>query len=156
MQPNVCTVVRNDIFRLNAAPAVKYGAFAWLQNEHTTSEESGLITYNFTFFHVDRLTEDRGNEVAVQSQAIETLENILRTLPDYGLFPSSYSFRCFNQRFSDECAGAFCNVALDAEKDTLCASAFDFVEAPGSFNLDFNEDFKVWTWKTEGREIIII
>lgn len=128
LQPTVSTIVRNDVFRLNAEPSVRYGAFAWLQNEHISSAGTSLITYNFTLFYVDRLTADKSNEVEVQSVGIETLENILRSLPDLGLFPGDYSFRTFNQRFADECAGVFCTVSLETVKDSLCAAAFEFLE----------------------------
>lgn len=128
MQPSVGTIVRGDVFRLNAAPDVRYGAFAWLQNEHSTQEGSGLITFNFTLFYVDRLTADRSNETEVQSVGIETIENVLATLPSLGLFPGSYTYRAFNQRFSDECAGVFCNVSLETTKEGLCAAAFEFLE----------------------------
>ena len=128
LQPTVGTIVRGDVFRLNGHPSVRYGAFAWLQNEHTTSEDSDLITYNFTFFYVDRLTEDQGNETEVQSVGIETLENIIAMLPSLGLYPSNYSFRAFNQRFADDCAGVFCNIQLEAIKDGICDAAFSFLE----------------------------
>lgn len=121
-QPNIRTIVRNDVFRLNAVPDVRYGVFAWLQNEHTTDADSQLITWNFTFFYVDRLTEDKGNEVQIQSVGIETLENILQSLADRGIYPDTYSFRTFNQRFADECAGVFCNVQLQTSKDNLCGT----------------------------------
>lgn len=156
LQPAVSSIVRNDVFRLNASPVAKYGVFAWLQNEHVSEAESGIVTYNFTFFYVDRLTADKHNELDIQSQGIETLENILRRLPDFGLYPSTYSFRTFNQRFADECAGVFCTVSLDAQKDGLCAEAYAFLENDGAFNLDFNEDAHVWEWKTEDRLIYII
>ena len=81
LQPNVGTVVRNDIFRLNASPGVRYGVFAWLQNEHSTNAETGIITYNFTFFYVDRLTARKDNELAIQSQGIETWASSLATTP---------------------------------------------------------------------------
>lgn len=125
LQPNVGTVVRNDVFRLNASPVVRYGVFAWLQNEHSTNAETGIITYNFTFFYVDRLTEDKGNEVQIQSVGIETLENILQSLADRGIYPDTYSFRTFNQRFADECAGVFCNVSLQTSKDGLCGTSWN-------------------------------
>lgn len=156
LQPNVGTVVRNDIFRLNASPVVRYGVFAWLQNEHSTNAETGIITYNFTFFYVDRLTARKDNELAIQSQGIETLENILQALPDLGLFPGDYSFRTFNQRFADECAGVFCNVSIEAAKDTLCAEAFAFIEDEGAYNLDYNEDYHVFEWKTQDRTVYVI
>jgi hypothetical protein len=135
---------------------VRYGVFAWLQNEHSTNAETGIITYNFTFFYVDRLTARKDNEVAIQSQGIETLENILQALPALGLFPGDYSFRTFNQRFADECAGVFCNVSIEAAKDTLCAEAFAFIENEGAYNLDYNEDYCVFVWHTGTRDIFLI
>lgn len=156
LQPNVGTVVRNDIFRLNSSPVVRYGAVAWLQNEHTTNADTGIITYNFTLFYVDRLTANHSNEIDIQSQGIETLENILASLPDLGLYPSDYSFRTFNQRFADECAGVFCNVSIEAAKDSICAEAFAFIENEGAYNLDYNEDYHVFEWKTQDRTVFII
>lgn len=155
LQPNVGSIVRNDVFRLNAWPEARYAVFAWLQNEHSSAAESGMITYDFTFFYVDRLTADRRNELEIQSHGIETLTNILDALPDLGLYPSEYSFRTFNQRFSDECAGVFCNVSLEARKDGLCAEAYDFIENPGSFDLVFDSEANVFRW-TDGEKSIII
>lgn len=126
VQAPVRTIVRNDVFRLNAFPSVNYGAFAWLQNEHRTSGDSDLVQWSFTFFYVDRLTADKGNEVQIQSTGIETLENILLALYDLGLFAGDYSFRTFNQRFSDDCAGVFTNVSFETTKDDLCGDAYTF------------------------------
>lgn len=156
LQPNIGTIVRQDVFRLNGSPVVQYGAFAWLQGEHTTSADTGLITYNFTLFYVDRLTADKGNEAAVQSVGIETLENILQSLADLGLYAGGYSFHPFTQRFADECAGVYCSVALEAAKDTLCDTAYEFLVNGADFNLSFNEDFKVWEWATDERTIYFI
>lgn len=126
-QPSVASIVRNDVFRLNALPGVQYGVFAWLQGEHRTDAQGDLLTFNFTLFHVDRLTFDKGNEIEVQSTAIETLENILRGIAAYGIMAGEYTFRTFNQRFSDDCAGAFCVVSLEVPKDGVCP--FDFPES---------------------------
>ena len=155
LQPGVRTIVRNDVFRLNACPDVDYSVFAWLQNEHTSEDGSQILTYNFTFFYVDRLTEDRANELEVQSQGIEVLENILRSLPDLGLYPAGYSFRTFNQRFSDECAGVFCTVSLDAAKDTLCATAYESLTGSQGYNPA--KTAEGWSWTTpSGKTIKII
>ncbi len=133
-QPNVGTIVRNDIFRLNSHPAVNYGVFAWLQGEHTTSADSSIIAFNFTFFYVDRLTADKANEVQIQSQGIETLENILRTLDGLGLYNAGIaSYRTFNQRFSDECAGVFVTVSLETVKDAICPETFDTTDTEINF-----------------------
>ena len=155
MQPNVRTIVRNDVFRLNALPDVRYGVVAWLQGEHATSADSQLMQYQFTLFYVDRLTEDKGNEVQIQSVGIETLENILRTLQDVGLFPAAdYYFRTFNQRFNDECAGAFCTVRLETTTNGLCAAYYDLVGDVSAFALE--KDGAGWKWVNNGQTTQII
>ena len=125
-QPVVNMIVRNDLFRLNAVPDAKYGVFAWLQDEHTANTDSSLISYSFTFFYVDRLTENKSNQMEVQSVGIETLDNIIRKLDDLGLVAeNNYSFRVFNQRFVDECAGVYCNVSLSVPIHSVCPDDFD-------------------------------
>ena len=123
-QQTMHAMVRDDVFRRNPLPDAKYGVFAWLQGEHRTDELADLFYYSFTFFYVDRLTFDKGNEVEIQSVGIETLENILTTLESAGLMAGEHTFRTFNQRFSDECAGVYCQLTLEVPKATLCEELF--------------------------------
>ena len=139
-QPSVNMIVQNDIFRLNAKSDARYGVFGWTQGQHSTSADSSMFTYSFTFFYVDRLKNDVSNQIEVQSVGIQTLDNILRELDDLGIYmSSSYSFQTFNQRFTDECAGVFCNVALQVPVDTMCSERF--VEFS---KKDFNDDFLIF------------
>lgn len=137
-QPTIKSIVRNDVYRLNALPDARYGVFAWLQGEHRTSLEADLLQYSFTFFYVDRLTFDKANEVEIQSVGVETLENILEVLETYGIVAKEHTFRTFNERFSDECAGTFCTVTLEVPKGTLCEEMFP------DFNSDYNNDFNIY------------
>lgn len=155
-QPPVNTVVRNDIFRLNASPVVKYSTFAWLQGEHRVQEDSDLIEWSFTFFYVDRLTENRDNEIQIQSTGIEILENVLRGLEEAGIFAGEHTFQTFNQRFADECAGVFCRVTLETPRDGICEQWWQTMDSLGDFNLDYNEDFHCWTWQDGDRTIYFI
>lgn len=134
-QPAVNMIVRNDVFRINAAPSVKYGVFAWLQREHRYNVGTDSMHYSFTLFYVDRLTEDGGNEIDIQSTGISTLTNIIKALGDYDIeTDEDYYFTAFNQRFLDVCAGVYCNVGLDVPASP-CAEGFpDF---GGSFSNDF-------------------
>lgn len=121
-QPSVGMIVQNDIFRLNAIPDAKYGVFAWTQGQHSSSVASNLISYQFTFYYVDRLNEDKSNQIEVQSVGIQTLDNIIRTLDEADIYiNATYSFRTFNQRFMDECAGAFVTVTMEVPVDFTCA-----------------------------------
>lgn len=139
-QPSVNMVVQNDIFRLNGKPDARYGVFGWTQGQHSSSADSSFFTYAFTLFYVDRLKADLSNQIEVQSVGIQTLDNILRRLDDLGIFiSSSYSFQTFNQRFVDECAGAFCNVTLQVPVSSMCSESFaDFLKT------DFSSDFMIY------------
>ena len=124
-QPSVNMIVQNDIFRLNSKSDAKYGVFGWTQGQHSTSTDSSMFTYSFTFIYVDRLKHDGSNQIEVQSVGIQTLDNILRKLDDLGIYISStYNFQTFNQRFVDECAGVFCNVSLQVPVSSMCSEDF--------------------------------
>ena len=136
MQPSVKMVVPNDIFRLNATPSAEYAVFGWTQGQHSIGADDSYVTYSFTFFYVDRLTEDKGNQLEIQSVGITVLDNIIRTIIQAGVeVAGSYTFTSFNQRFVDECAGVFCAISLRVPLDSLCEDTYF------DFNDDFNDDF---------------
>lgn len=139
-QPSVNMIVQNDIFRLNAKSDARYGVFGWTQGQHSSGVDSSIFNYQFTFFYIDRLTEDKSNQIEVQSVGIETLDNIIRDMDDRGLFiAANYTFTTFNQRFLDECAGVFCNVTISVPASSVCSEEFgDFLET------DFNDDFMIF------------
>lgn len=135
-QPSVNMIVRNDVFRLNACPDAKYGVFAWTQQQHTIGED--MNTFAFAFFYVDRLTEDKANELEVQSVGIQTLGNIIRTLGDAGIFTENdWNAQTFNQRFLDECAGVWATVRLQVPQDWTCPETWPDFNA-SEFSDDFN------------------
>lgn len=120
-QSEVNTIVDNDIFLLNEMADVDYGVFAYTQGEHTSSAERDSITYNFTFFFVGLLTDDRANMNELQSKAIEVLDNILYSLAAEGdMSIGDYSFQPFSRRFMDDCAGCWVDVAITTNKKYNC------------------------------------
>ena len=139
-QPSVNMIVQNDIFRLNAKSDARYGVFGWTQRVHSSSLDSNTVNYQFTFFYIDRLTEDKSNQIEIQSVGIETLDNIIREIDARGLFVNEgYTMQTFNQRFLDECAGVFCNLTISVPGTSLCSESFaDFLES------DFNDDFLIF------------
>lgn len=134
-QPDIRMIVRNDVFRINSAPSLQYGVFAWTQGQHTGSTQ-GQSSFSFSLFYVDRLKEDLSNQVEVQSVGCETLSNIVRTLEEYDIEVGSYTLQTFNQRFTDECAGVFCNVTLSVMPSYGCAETYPVNE--------INEDFLIY------------
>lgn len=138
-QAAVNTVIENDIFQLNDRPSVKYGVFAFTQRKHTSTTEGAFTTYGFTLFYVDRLNEDRSNQIQIQSTGERTLRNILLILNDEGIESSQYTIQPFNQRFSDECAGVYCEVSLSVPNDSTCP---DWVPALPPHDILSREEFE--------------
>ena len=136
-QPSVNMIVQQDVFRINSAPSLKYGVFAWTQGQHSGSI-NGMSAYSFSLFYVDRLKKDLSNQIEIQSVGCETIGNILRMLDEYDVEVSNYTMQTFNQRFTDECAGVFCNVTLSVLPTMGCAEAYD------DYNNDFNDDFLIY------------
>lgn len=137
MQPSINMIVQQDVFRINSAPTLKYGVFAWTQGQHSGSI-NGMSAYSFSLFYVDRLKEDLSNQIEIQSVGCETISNILRQLNEYDVDVSNYTIQTFNQRFTDECAGVFCNVTLSVLPTMGCAETYD------DYNNDFNDDFLIY------------
>ena len=124
MQPSINMIVQQDVFRINSAPSLKYGVFAWTQSQHSGSI-NGMQTYSFSLFYVDRLKEDLSNQIEIQSVGCETIGNILRALDEYDVEVGNYTIQTFNQRFTDECAGVFCNVTLSVLPTIGCAETYE-------------------------------
>lgn len=138
-QPAINMVVRNDIFRLNTYPKAKYGVFGWTQQQHQEDMDTDMVTYNFTFFYVDRLNEKRTNEVDIQSVGMTTLSNIIRALQTMGIYTDTWEYQTFNQRFHDECAGVFCNIPLQVNVNYVCEEIFP---NGGDFNGGYDNDYE--------------
>lgn len=139
-QPSVNMIVENDVYRINEKPDAKYGIFAWTQGQHTSPADSDFLNFSFTFFYVDRLLADQSNQIEIQSVGIQTLNNIIKALDEYGLFSeNTVTFQSFNQRFADECAGVFCNLILTCPVDLACPEFFTDFDA-----RDFNDDFNTF------------
>lgn len=125
-QPAVRSICRQDVFRINGRPDVRYAVFAWLQGTHSASLDTGLWNFSFTLFYVDRLTADGGNLADVQGTGMEVLRNILLALQERGVYTDGTpSFEVFRQRFADECGGAFCRVTFEVPQGGACAENYD-------------------------------
>lgn len=136
-QPSIHSIVENDVFRLNKVTDAKYGVFSFVQGQHSSNTENDTISFQFNLFFVDRLKNDKSNQIHIQSTGIQTLENIIRKLDEMGIWSTSHSFQVFNQRFLDECAGVYANVTFQVPVSSVCPESF------ADFNNDFNDDFTI-------------
>ena len=139
-EPNVNTVVNTgNIFDLNTENwQVKYGAFCAQQEKHV--QNGDFITYNFTLFYVDRLTDDKSNKLDVQSNAITTLMNVINGLKMIDLIDIDINvdYTTFTERFTASCAGAFCSLSVTSTSD-ICYD--EFINRINFRIGDFNYDY---------------
>ena len=137
-QPNLNTVMLHDIYRLNHLPNIRYGTFVIETEQGIHTVPDSVFRFNFVLYYVDRLTIDKKNMLDAQSTGIDVLHNILVSLPEeVDLITSTY--RVFDQKFKDDCAGAYVNVTLEVPVNYNCVD----IPGGGDFNLDFNEDFLI-------------
>lgn len=126
-QPAVGTVVENDVYRLNGLPDARYGVFAWTQQRHTVDTASGIATFNFWLFYVDRVDTGDRTEVDAQSDGIDVLTNVVRTVANrFELdLTGDLVFQPFTERFKDDCAGVYCEVGFQTDVVDGCEDEFD-------------------------------
>ncbi len=110
--PNVGGVIVNDVFRENFWEDAHYGVVAIIQREHSISDN--LAIYRFQLGYIDRLTEDKSNEVDIQSEGVITISNIVNAFVEYNPVElnGEISFSVFNERFKDDCGGVLADVAF--------------------------------------------
>lgn len=125
-QPAVNMIVENDIYKLEEEPSAKYGVFGFRQVEHSSTIESSMVDYGFEFYYIDRLEDDRRNQVEVQSVGLQTLDNIVRRLvEEEDVVVEDCRFTPFRQKFIDVCSGVICALTISAERDTMCGVESD-------------------------------
>lgn len=112
--PNVGGVIINDVFRANFWESAEYGVVAIIQREHSISDNNAI--YRFQLAYIDRLAEDKNNEVDVQSDGIMAISNMVNRLVTEAEVElnGEISFSVFNERFKDECGGVLADVAFIA------------------------------------------
>ena len=125
-QPNINSIVENDVYRLNTLKDANYSVFAWQQRQHT--EEEDFWIYSLQLFYIDRLTQDGSNELECQNTGIEVLSNIIRTILSVGggeieLYGNAV-YHPFTQKFKDETSGCYVEVAFRVPKDCICEEAY--------------------------------
>lgn len=126
-QPNINQYEKSgDVYDLNSDRNAKFGVFCATQAVHTHNFEDGTITYNWYLFVIDRLKSDSSNKIDVQSTAIQSLSNILKTFAneyedDATITDASYDV--FTERFTELCAGAYATVAITVD-DNNCLELF--------------------------------
>ena len=108
-QPNIHSCV-DEFLSLNDITA-KYSAIILQQRNHQRNND--FISFNFYLGAADRLTEDKSNEIEVQSTAINTINNIVSKLEDLGFDTTMGSYNVFTERFLAESAGCYVELSIN-------------------------------------------
>lgn len=113
--PNINYIGEGDIFFLNSLPNIDYSVFFITQYEHQQMENT--MVYNLVLYYIDRVDD---NTLAVQSNGILTLSNIINHFEqEYSDIEVDYdiNYTTFTHKFTDDCAGVYCNVKITADAD---------------------------------------
>lgn len=124
-QPAVNSVSAGSIYtNLNANPSQKY----YNINISSTTHRSDLewFYWGFNIFCTDRLKDDESNRLQIQSEAIEILQNILRTFIETtgSELYDEIVYTVFTERFVDYCGGAYAQVRIRIPVDYICEEQY--------------------------------
>lgn len=122
-QPAIGSIVRADIFRLNAAKATKYAVFGWEQLRHTISADN-IATYRLRLYYIDRLQDGSRNVTEVISAGIIILGTIIESLRKRGVAIRDWEAQSFLQRFADQCAGVYAEIDIVTSGTHGCAEEY--------------------------------
>lgn len=120
-QPSVNQVYEGNVFQLNELKDIKYGVSVITQGQH--KQVGNFIYYNFIIYYIDRLTSTADNRLNVQSTAIDTLTNIIKSMGEIDFDFSDITYQTFTQKFESECAGAYAQITFIAPED-CCVDLF--------------------------------
>ena len=118
-----------SIYDLNSNTNTKYAVFA-VEDIDVTKQNNTLL-YNCYLYVVDRVMNDESNTIAVQTMAVNTLQEIINYIEGYSQsleVSGSYIITPIRQKFSDECAGAYVQLRMVSQNDIgECAFSDDKV-----------------------------
>lgn len=123
---NINSMFVGDVYELNSVD-VEYPCAVISQGTHSSSNLD-TETYNFHIFLVDRLLEDKTNEIEIKSWANENLKNLMELIEDTDIGDiQDYSIDVFTERFTSLCAGAYLSVNISVDNDNCCGDSAKIV-----------------------------
>lgn len=110
-EPNIKSAGSKDIFELNSNPDIKYGVFYITPNQHRVDEDT--VRYSLNLYYIDRWDESDDNQLAIHSDGILKLNNIINRFndryPDVEVVLPA-NIITFYQKFKDICAGVYMTI----------------------------------------------
>ncbi len=118
-QPAVNQYIKSgNIYDLNEDRNARFGVFCCTQQTHSYDYNTGLNTFQFVLYYVDRQKSNADNAIQIQSTGIEVLKNVLRTFSKtYDVDLDTSDFVVFTESFAELCSGAFTTVNIQTYDD---------------------------------------
>lgn len=137
-QPNIHTLVRNDVYKLDKIPDVRYGVVAWVQGVHQMDYRNRMATYQLYLYYIDRNTDRPNTATEIVSFGTQILNNIILTFSGENIYIDVASIQPFEQKFVDDCAGAYATLNIQVPIDTCIE---DYRDKEIDYNADYDRDF---------------
>ena len=136
VQPNIHSFV-GEFLALNDVTA-KYSAIILQQRTHRRNND--FMIYSFYLGYSDRLTENKDNEVEVQSTAIQVIDDIVYKLENLNFDCTVGVYNTFTQRFLAEAAGGYVELDIvvpmgECEDDFSKEELDTTITANGEYNF---------------------
>lgn len=106
-----------DIYDLNTRQDITYPAFVITQGQHRTDYKTDTRIINYNLFLVDRLLEDKSNELEIQDWAERNINRIVNLITEakLGYVNQESTVTTFTERFDSLCAGAFGSINITTD-----------------------------------------
>lgn len=103
------------IYRALEADNIDYSAIILTSSGINRSQNT--IEYKFNLMYVDRLMNDRSNEIEIQSTGLDVLQGILSVISEsdpYTDYNLNYSLNVFREQFADNVSGCVTTISITA------------------------------------------
>lgn len=120
-QPNINTTLTDNIYQLNTMGDVEYTAVCVSFVRCSTTED--IDNYTLNIFYVDRLNENRNNQVDIQNMGVLVLRNIINrfnSIDDETQVDYEYQITPFYEKFTADCSGVFATINVTTPTIGLC------------------------------------
>jgi len=78
--------------------------------------DNPISTFNFVFYYIDRLLEDKSNRIDIHSAGLKSLNDMMLDIDMLNNTETNrpYNSTVFSEKFSDECAGVWFEVSIQS------------------------------------------
>ena len=163
--PYIRTTKEGSVYDImNTNGKIKYGVFVLSQTQHRQDDLFDYIGFNA--FVIDRLDDDlESNRLQIQSTAKEVLANIVLTFKNrfYGSTFEQLVFHPFTEKFTDLCAGVYCQLNIKVPRALICEDSYgEIVHSDNLIPLTVTitengvKEYKPETFDAEGFENVTI